>query len=116
VQSRRVRGGSVALTATTARPTSRDGVNCPSGIFNANAAWLLAATLAHNLIRWTQLIGAPSTTSLTNAKAFRRRLLTIPGRITRTARRWTLHLPSRWSCQHVFEDALARLRAIPAPM
>jgi hypothetical protein len=28
------------------------GLNhCPSGIFNANAAWLLATTLAHNLIR-----------------------------------------------------------------
>ena len=47
------------------------GLNhCPSGVFNANAAWLLAATLAHNLIRWTQLIGAPDTTSLANAKTF----------------------------------------------
>jgi hypothetical protein len=25
----------------------------PSGRFAANAAWLLAATLAHNLLRWT---------------------------------------------------------------
>jgi hypothetical protein len=33
------------------------GLNhCPSGVFNANTAWLLAATLAHNLIRWTQLL------------------------------------------------------------
>ena len=73
------------------------GLNhCPSGVFNANAAWLLAATLAHNLIRWTQLLGAPDASRLTNAKTFRRRLLTIPGRLTRTARRWTLHLPSRW--------------------
>jgi hypothetical protein len=41
------------------------GLNhCPSGVFNANAAWLLAATLAHNLIRWTQLLGAPDTPRL----------------------------------------------------
>lgn len=93
------------------------GLNhCPSGSFNANAAWLLASTLAHNLVRWTQLLGAPDTASLANAKTFRRRLLTIPGRLTRTARRWTLHLPARWPWQHVFEDTLGRLRALPAPM
>jgi len=93
------------------------GLNhCPSGSFNANAAWLLATTLAHNLTRWTQVLGAPQATSLINAKTFRRRLLTIPGRLTRSARRWTLHLPSRWPWQHVFEDTLGRLRALPAPM
>jgi hypothetical protein len=31
--------------------------HCPSGRFNANAAWLLAATLAHNLLRWVAAIG-----------------------------------------------------------
>lgn len=93
------------------------GLNhCPSGKFNANAAWLLATTLAHNLTRWTQLLGAPQVTSLVNAKTFRRRLLTIPGRLTRSARRWTLHLPARWPWQHVFEDTLGRIRALPAPM
>jgi hypothetical protein len=93
------------------------GLNhCPSGVFTANAAWLLATTLAHNLIRWTQLLGAPDARRLANAKTFRRRLLTIPGRLTRTARRWTLHLPARWPWQHVFEDTLGRLRALPAPM
>ena len=93
------------------------GLNhCPSGVFNANAAWLLATTLAHNLVRWTQMVGAPDTASLATAKTFRRRLLTIPGRLTRSARRWTLHLPTRWPWQHVFEDTLGRLRALPAPM
>ncbi len=93
------------------------GLNhCPSGNFNANAAWLLATTLAHNLIRWTQLLGAPDTTWLANAKTLRRRLLTIPGWLTRTARRWTLHLPARWPWRHVFEDTFARLRALPTPM
>jgi Transposase DDE domain group 1 len=31
--------------------------HCPSGKFAANAAWLLAATLAHNLLRWIAQIG-----------------------------------------------------------
>lgn len=93
------------------------GLNhCPSGKFNANAAWLLAATLTHNLIRWTKRLGTPHTPRLANAKTFRCRLLQIPGRLTRTARRWTLHLPARWPWQHVFADTPRRLRALPAPM
>ena len=31
--------------------------HCPSGKFAANAAWLLIATLAHNLLRWIAQIG-----------------------------------------------------------
>lgn len=90
------------------------GMNhCPSGIFTANAAWLVAASLAHNLVRWTQLL-ATTTPKLSVAKTLRRRLLSIPGRLTRTARRWTLHLPTDWPWRHGFDDALRRLRALPA--
>ncbi len=67
----------------------------PSGKFLANAAWAVIAALAHNLLRWTTLIGLPDTTVPT-ARTFRRRLLTVPGRITRTARRVTLRMPARW--------------------
>jgi hypothetical protein len=31
--------------------------HCPSGKFAANAAWLVAATLAHNLLGWIVAIG-----------------------------------------------------------
>jgi hypothetical protein len=31
--------------------------HCPSGRFAANAAWLVIATLAHNLLRWVAAIG-----------------------------------------------------------
>ena len=34
----------------------------PSGEFNANGAWTVLGALAHNLLRWTQLIGLPDTT------------------------------------------------------
>jgi hypothetical protein len=37
----------------------------------------------------------------------------MPGRITRSARLATLHLPARWPWRERFIQALARLRAIP---
>ena len=58
------------------------------------------------IVRRTRLIGA-------QARTFRRRLLQIPGRLTYTARRWTLHLPARWPWQGDFTRALARIRALP---
>jgi hypothetical protein len=71
------------------------------------------ACLAHNLLRWTSLIGLPGHT-VRAARTLRRRLLALPGRLTPTARQWTLHLPARWPCQHDFVRALARIRALPA--
>ncbi len=88
-------------------------VHCPSGIFNANAAWLVLAALAHNVLRWTARLGA-ITDGAVVAKTIRRRLLTISGRLTRSARRQTLHLPTRWPWADQFTHALQRLRALPA--
>ena len=85
----------------------------PSGKFMANAAWTVIAALAHNLLRWTSLLGLPGHT-IRAARTVRRRLLALPGRLTRTARSWTLHLPARWPWQHAFIDALKRIRALPA--
>jgi len=85
----------------------------PSGQFAANSAWTVIACIAHNLTRWTTLIALPGHT-IRAARTLRRRLLQIPGRLTRTARQWTLHLPARWPWQHDFIRALARIRALPA--
>ena len=87
----------------------------PSGRFAANAAWLLAATLAHNLLRWTATLGLGVRDQQTVAKTLRRTLLALPGRLTRSARQWTLHLPAGWPWAHSFTMALARLRCIPHP-
>jgi hypothetical protein len=85
----------------------------PSGKFTANAAWTVIAALAHNLLRWTTLIGLPHTT-IPTARTLRRRLLAVPGRITRTARTVTLRMPARWPWETDFLTALERLRAVPA--
>jgi hypothetical protein len=87
--------------------------HCPSGVFLANAAWLVIATLAHNLLRWVATIGLGSADLM--AKTLRRRLLHLPGRLTRSARRRRLHLPTDWPGATQFLGALARLRAIPLP-
>jgi len=84
----------------------------PSGKFTANAAWTVIACIAHNLLRWTSVLGLPGQT-IRAARTLRRRLLALPGRLTRTARRWTLHLPARWPWQHAFAEALSRIRALP---
>jgi hypothetical protein len=84
----------------------------PSGRFNANAAWTVIGCLAHNLLRWTGVIGLPHTT-IRAARTVRRRLLTLPGRLTTSARRRTLHLPARWPWQHDLIRALTRIRALP---
>src|SRR4029450_10733768 len=75
----------------------KDGVglnHLPSGKFAANAAWLTLNVLAHNLARWTSRIGLVQT--LITTKTLRTRYLDLPGRLTRSARRWHLHLPTRW--------------------
>jgi hypothetical protein len=84
----------------------------PSGDYDANAAWTVLGALAHNLLRWTQLLGLPDTTTRA-ARTLRRRLLAVPGRLTRHARGWTLHLPARWPWHDDYTRALDRIRALP---
>ena len=86
----------------------------PSGHFFANAAWTVIAALAHNLLRQTQTLGLTGNTIRT-AATIRRRLLALPGRLVRSARRWTLRLPVRWPWANDFTTALTALRALPPP-
>ena len=72
-----------------------------------------AVAMAHNLARWTARIGLGE--QIVTTKTLRRRVFALVGRITRSARRLTLHLPRRWPWEEQFSRALARLRAIPLP-
>ena len=85
----------------------------PSGRFPANAAWLAVQVMAHNLARWTARIGLGE--QIVTVKTVRRRFFSLAGRLTRSARRLTLHLPQRWPWETQFSGALARLRALPLP-
>lgn len=85
----------------------------PSGRFAANAAWLAVQVIAHNLARWTARLGLGA--DVVTTKTLRRRCFALAGRLTRSARRWTLHLPRRWPWSSQLAAALARLRALPLP-
>jgi len=82
----------------------------PSGRFGANAAWLALNVMAHNLSRWTSRIGLGETLIATDT--LRRRYLRCPGRLTSSARTFTLHMPLRWPWAERFDSALANLRAV----
>jgi hypothetical protein len=85
----------------------------PSGQMHANSAWTVIAAIAHNLARWATLIGLPHR-AVQTARTRRRQLLQIPGRLVRTARRWTLRLPARWPWRADFLTVLDALRTLPA--
>jgi catechol 2,3-dioxygenase-like lactoylglutathione lyase family enzyme len=82
----------------------------PSGRFAANGAWLAIQVIAHNLARWTARIGLGA--GIVTTKTLRRRLFSLVGRVTRSARRVWLHLPARWPWAIDWAAALTRLQAI----
>ncbi|QSR32282.1 MULTISPECIES: IS1380 family transposase [Nocardioides] len=67
----------------------------PSGVFTANAAWLVLAVMAFNLTRAAASLTDPQIAKATTA-TIRRKLITVPARVATSARRVTLHLPQAW--------------------
>ena len=78
----------------------KDGplAHAPSGKFTANAAWLALASIAFNLTRAAARLASP-TLGKARTATVRRTLIQVAGRIANQARRWRLHLPSRWPWQ-----------------
>ncbi len=67
----------------------------PSGSFAANSAWLVCAAMAFNLTRAAGTLASPFHARATTG-TLRAQLINVPGRLSRSARRLTLHLPMRW--------------------
>jgi hypothetical protein len=83
----------------------------PSGNFHANSAWLQCAVLAHNLIRWTSILGkVRDDDELVVARSIRTRLLAPPGRLVNRSGRPTLRMPTNWPWAVAFVHALDALR------
>ncbi|QIN28154.1 IS1380 family transposase [Brevibacterium luteolum] len=67
----------------------------PSGVFNANAAWVTIAAITHNLLRAAAGL-AGGRMSKVRAQTLRTRIIGIPARIAHRARKLFLHLPRAW--------------------
>ena len=75
-------------------------MNRPAGGPGVKGAWLAVQVMAHNLARWTVSIGLSE--QVVTTKTLRRRFFSLAGRLTRSARRLTLHLPQRWPWETQF--------------
>jgi hypothetical protein len=85
----------------------------PSGSFSANSAWLCCAVLAHNLVRWTVIIGDPQRPHpLTVAATVRTQLINLPGRLVNRSGTLTLRGPLHWPWADTFTDILNTIRPI----
>jgi Transposase DDE domain group 1 len=87
----------------------------PFQALTANLAWFELALLAQDLLAWLRLIALSGELTLAKPKRLRGRLLHVAGRITRSGRRRTLHLPRSWPWAEELLAAFARLRALQAP-
>ena len=67
----------------------------PSSSFAANSAWLVLAAMAFNLTRAVGVLAGPHHARAVTATV-RVQLITVAARVTRSARRTTLRLPTRW--------------------
>ncbi|MGH8881777.1 MAG: IS1380 family transposase, partial [Stackebrandtia sp.] len=84
----------------------------PSGIFTANAAWLVLAVMAFNLTRAAGTLAAPDLAKATTA-TLRRKLISVPARTASSARRITLHLPKDWPWESAWTTMFDRVNDPP---
>jgi hypothetical protein len=84
----------------------------PSGVFTANAAWLVLAVIAFNLTRAAASLTEPDLVKATTA-TIRRKLITVPTRIATSARRITLHLPQPWPWEAAWTVLFERVNDPP---
>jgi hypothetical protein len=85
----------------------------PSGVFTANATWLVLAVIAFNLTRAAGTLAAPDLAKATTATV-RRKLVHLPCRVASSARRITLHLPRDWPWETAWTRLITRV-ADPPP-
>jgi hypothetical protein len=81
----------------------------------ANKAWFELALLTQDLLAWLRQLALTGELKLAKPKRLRGRLLHIAGRITRSGRQRTLHLPHAWPWANELLAALARVRALTTP-
>lgn len=87
----------------------------PFQALEPNRAWFELALLAQDLLAWLRSLVLSGELRLAKPKRLRGRLLHVAGRLTRSGRRRTLHLPRAWPWADDLLAAFARLRALTVP-
>jgi hypothetical protein len=77
-----------------------------------NQAWVELALLAQDLLAWLRLLILDGELALAKPKRLRHRLLHVAGRLTRSGRTRTLHLPQAWPWRDHLLAAFARVIAL----
>lgn len=80
-----------------------------------NLVWFELALMAQDLLAWLRSLVLDGELALAKPKRLRGRLLHVAGRITRSGRRRTLHLPRAWPWADALVAAFTRLRALETP-
>ncbi|MDQ4072490.1 MAG: IS1380 family transposase [Actinomycetota bacterium] len=89
--------------------------NLPFREFRPNEVWLELILAAQDLLAAAATLCLDGDLRRAEPKRLRHRLLHVVGKMTRSGRRTTLHLPRRWPWVEALVAAFERLRRLPAP-
>lgn len=86
--------------------------NLPSADFAINAAWLITALIAHDLLAWCRLVALDGDLASAEPKRLRYCLLHAAGVIARSGRRTRLRLAAGWPWATELVAAFARVHSL----
>lgn len=86
----------------------------PSGVFTANAAWLVCAAISHNLTRAAGVLAGGRHTRARVA-TLHRQLVDVPARVAHSAHRQDVHLPRDWPWEPGLDELFRQALHDPLP-
>jgi hypothetical protein len=87
----------------------------PSREYTINQAWIQIVAVAADLVAWLQLLALDGDLAKAEPKLLRFKMLHVPARLSRGARRRRLRIPAHWPWADQIVDAFRRIMIIPAP-
>ncbi len=84
----------------------------PSREWAINQAWLIATSIAADLIAWLRLLALPAELKACEPKALRYRFLHVPARLTHGARQRRLQFPTTWPWAKHIAAAFTAIRGL----
>ena len=113
VQAEKTHRGHAVIEQVHADLKNGPLAHLPSGSFQANSAWLVMAAIAFNLTRAAGCLASAFHARATTG-TIRRTLISVPARVSSSARRLTLHLPQGWPWETQWTELLTRTSSPPA--